>query len=84
MRRRAFIVRPGGVAAWPMVARAQQPERMRIGVLMTTAADDREGQARFTAFVQGLQQFGWTDGHNLRIEIRWATSEEGFGCHSDK
>jgi putative ABC transport system substrate-binding protein len=45
----------------------------RIGVLMNTAADDPEGQARKTAFVQALQQFGWTDGRNGRIETRWGT-----------
>jgi putative tryptophan/tyrosine transport system substrate-binding protein len=54
--------------------RAQQAERVRrIGVLMNTAADDPEGQARKTAFVQALQQFGWTDGRNGRIETRWGT-----------
>ena len=44
----------------------------RIGVLMSLAADDRQGQARLAAFVQGLQQLGWTDGRNVRIDIRWA------------
>src|SRR5258708_25070360 len=74
IKRREFISLLGGAAAWPLVARAQQPERMRrIGVLMNTAADDPEGQARNTAFVQALQQFGWTDGRNGRIETRWGT-----------
>ena len=73
MKRREFITLMGGAAAWPLAARAQQPERMRrIGVLMTTAADDPEGQARLAAFVQGLQQLGWTDGRNMRIDTRWA------------
>ncbi len=69
MRRRAFITLLGGAAvAWPLAARAQQPERMRrIGVLMALAADDPEGQARLTAFVQGLQELGWTDGDAGRI-----------------
>src|SRR5258705_9078692 len=74
-KRREFITLLGGAAAaWPLAARAQQPERMRrIGVLMNTAADDPEGQGRKTAFVQALQQFGWTDGRNRRIETRWGT-----------
>jgi putative ABC transport system substrate-binding protein len=74
MRRREFITLLGGAAAaWPLAASAQQPEQRvrRIGVLMTTAADDPEGQARFAAFVQGLQQSGWTDGRNVRIDTRW-------------
>ncbi len=76
MRRREFISLLGGTAtvAWPLAVRAQQAERVRrIGVLMNTAADDPEGQARKTAFVQALQQFGWTDGRNGRIETRWGT-----------
>jgi putative ABC transport system substrate-binding protein len=74
MRRRAFIALLGGAAAtWPLAARAQQGERVRvIGVLMSTAADDPEGKARFTAFKQGLQQLGWDDGRNARIETRWS------------
>ena len=74
MKRRVFIAALGGAAAWPVVARGQQSEPVRrIGVLMNTAADDPEGQARKTAFVQALQQFGWTDGRNGRIETRWGT-----------
>ena len=62
--------------AWPLTARAQQPERMRrIGVLMSLAADDPEGQARLTAFLQGLQQLGWTDGRNVRIDTRWGAGD---------
>jgi putative ABC transport system substrate-binding protein len=73
MRRREFITLLGGAAAWPIAAHAQQGERMRrIGVLMPLAADDLEAQARITAFVQGLQQLGWTDGRNVRIDTRWA------------
>ena len=74
MRRREFITLLGGAAAaWPLAARAQQGERMRrIGVLMSSAADDPEGQARIAAFLQGLQQLGWTDGRNVRIDTRWA------------
>ena len=72
MRRREFIAALGGAAAWPLVARAQQPEQMRrIGVLMSLAADDPVGQADARAFQQGLQQLGWTDGRNVRIDYRW-------------
>ena len=75
MRRRKFITLLGGAAAaWPIAARAQQPERMRrIGVLISTAADDPEVQTRNTAFLQGLQQLGWTDGRNVRIDFRWGS-----------
>ena len=71
MRRREFITLLGGAAvAWPLAARAQQGDRMRrIGVLMGLAANDPEGQARVAAFLQGLQQLGWTDGRNVRIDI---------------
>ena len=73
MRRRDFITSLGGAAVWPLAARAQQPERMRrIGMLSGLAADDPEGQARIAAFAQGLQQLGWTDGRNVRIDIRSA------------
>jgi ABC-type uncharacterized transport system substrate-binding protein len=77
MRRREFITLVGGAAvAWPLVARAQQAERVRrIGVLMSLAADDPESQRRATAFVQGLQEFGWTDGRNVRIDTRWAAGD---------
>jgi putative ABC transport system substrate-binding protein len=72
--RRKFLATLGGAAAaWPLAARAQQGERVRrIGVLHALAADDPEGQARLTAFVQGLQELGWTDGRNVRIDYRWA------------
>jgi ABC-type uncharacterized transport system substrate-binding protein len=78
MRRRQFITLLGGaVAAWPLSARAQQPERMRrIGVLMYLAADDAESQARLAAFTQTLKQLGWSDGHNLQIDTRWATADD--------
>jgi putative ABC transport system substrate-binding protein len=73
MRRREFITLIVGAAAWPLAARAQQSERTRrIGVLMPSGADDPEFQARVAAFVQALQQLGWTDGGNLRIDIRWS------------
>src|SRR5262244_1144294 len=73
MRRRKFLATLGGAAAaWPLAARAQQAERVRrIGVLMNLTADDPEASARITAFAQGLQQLGWTAGHNVRIDYRW-------------
>jgi putative ABC transport system substrate-binding protein len=72
MNRRAFIALLGGAAAWPLAARAQQAERVRrIGVLMNRVADDPGGQARLTEFVQGLQQLGWTNGRNVRMDVRW-------------
>ena len=72
--RREFIAGLGGAAAWPLAARAQQPQRMRrIGVLMNLAADDPESLARVGAFLQGLQELGWTDGRNVRIEYRWGS-----------
>jgi putative tryptophan/tyrosine transport system substrate-binding protein len=77
MRRRDFITLVGGAAtAWPLAARAQQPDRMRrIGVLIPGAADDPEFQARVGAFLQGLQLLGWTIGRNVRIDTRWATTD---------
>ena len=77
MRRREFIAALGGaVMACPVAARAQQPERVRrIGMLMNLAADDPESQRRMTAFVQGLQQLGWTDGRNVRIDARWGVGD---------
>jgi len=80
LRRREFITLTGGAAACafrPLAARAQQSERVRrIGVLMYLAADDAEGQARLAAFTQALQQLGWSDGGNLRIDTRWATADD--------
>jgi ABC-type uncharacterized transport system substrate-binding protein len=74
--RRDFITLLGGAAAWPLAARAQQGERMRrIGALSPLAADDPQSQARLVAFVQGLQQFGWTDGRNVQIDTRWAAGD---------
>ena len=72
MRRREFITLVGGAAAWPLVVRAQQGERMRrIGVFFPGAADDPEYQARNAAFLQGLGELGWTVGRNVQIDHRW-------------
>ena len=77
LNRREFITLLGGAAAaWPLAVRAQQPERMRrIGVLMGQAADDPEAQARVAAFVQGLQELGWSDGRNVRIDYRFSPGD---------
>src|SRR5262245_58225811 len=76
-RRREFIGLLGGAAVWPLAVRAQQRERMRrIGVLVAALpADDPEWQARGTAFVQGLQQLGWSDGRNVRIDTRFGLAD---------
>jgi putative ABC transport system substrate-binding protein len=73
MRRRDFVAALGGtVTAWPLAARAQQPERMRrIGVLSGVAADDQDNNLRLAAFQQQLQELGWTNGHNVRIDYRF-------------
>ena len=77
MRRREFIrIIAGSAAVLPLATFAQQPERMRrIGVLMPGAADDAEYQARMAAFLQGLKQLGWSDGRNVRIDIRYAAGD---------
>src|SRR5262249_26983496 len=77
MRRREVLGLVGGAAAtWPLSSRAQQREPMRrIGVLMNTAADDPESLARVTAFAQGLQELGWIDGRNVRIDYRWGAAD---------
>src|ERR1700687_1640225 len=74
MRRREFITLLGGAAAaWPVRVRAQQPDRVRrIGVLMGNDENDPEGKAVFSGFTQGLAELGWTDGRNLRMDVRWA------------
>jgi len=76
MRRRDFITVLGGAAAWLFDARAQQAGVVRVvGVLMNLAADDRRGQAEIAAFQQAMQQLGWTDGHNMRLDIRWTAGD---------
>jgi putative ABC transport system substrate-binding protein len=73
LRRRQFLTLLGGAAAWPLAARAQQPDRMRrIGVLMAFAEDDPEAKARLAAFRQGLEKRGWSEGRDVRIDARFA------------
>ena len=82
MRRRTFIAALGGAAAWPLVARAQQPERMRrIGVLMGWPESDPEARSERGAFVKELQKLGWLDGRNLRIDTRWANPADPESMH---
>jgi putative ABC transport system substrate-binding protein len=78
MKRRQFITLLGVAAvSWPLAARAQQPDRMRrIGIILPATADDPEFQTRVGAFLQGLQQLGWTIGRNVRIDTRWATTND--------
>jgi putative ABC transport system substrate-binding protein len=77
MKRREFITLLGGAAAWPLAARAQQPERMqRIGVLQGGVdTDDPRSQPNINAFRQALQQLGWTDGRNVKIDFRWPAGD---------
>jgi putative ABC transport system substrate-binding protein len=76
MRRREFIALIGGVAAWPLATRAQQPERMRrVAVLVGNAESDRVAQSWLAAFRDALSKLGWTEGSNLRIELRWAAGD---------
>jgi ABC-type uncharacterized transport system substrate-binding protein len=77
LKRREFITLLGGAAVgWPLAARAQQGVRMRrIGVLTAVPSDDPEGMARIGAFLQELQQLGWTDGRNVRIDYRWGADD---------
>ena len=86
MKRREFITLLGGVAvAWPLAARAQQRERIRrIGVLMNLATDDAEAQARFGAFLQGLQEFGWSIGRNLRVETRFTADNRKIPRYAEE
>jgi putative tryptophan/tyrosine transport system substrate-binding protein len=73
VRRRTFIVGLGSAAAWPVVVRAQQVERVRqIGVLMGADEDDPQRKRWLSAFTRGLSELGWTDGRNLRMDVRWA------------
>ena len=76
MRRRDFIMLFGGAAVWPLAARAQQAEPVRrIGVLLSTTETDPEGQARVAALRQGLEELGWTEGRNIKVDYRWGAGD---------
>ena len=80
MRRREFITFVGSAAAWPLAARAQQPERVRrIGVLMAHAETDPEFQDYLAAFREELRKFGWTEGRNIQIDARWGGARQRGG-----
>jgi putative tryptophan/tyrosine transport system substrate-binding protein len=78
MRRREFITLLGGTVAWPLAARAQQQSgsMRQVGVLMTGVESDPEQRTRLTAFLYGLHQLGWSDGRNVRIDIRWSVDAD--------
>jgi len=76
MRRREFITLLGAATAWPLAARAQGKRMPRIGALMPWTASDPQAQARYAAFLQGLQQLGWTVGNNVQIDSRWSAGNE--------
>ena len=81
MRRRDFVIGIAGAIGWPIAARAQQPDRQRrVGVLLPIAKDDPEYQPWLTTFRQTLQELGWVDGRNMRIDIYWATTNPAEIC----
>ena len=86
MRRRSFITLLGGAAAWPLAARAQQGGRMRrIGLLMAGDENDREGKLRYSALSQALGGLGWTDGRNVRMDLRWGGGDiNGIRAHAQE
>jgi putative ABC transport system substrate-binding protein len=76
MKRRDFITLLGGAAVWPLAAGAQLERMRRIGALLTSSADDPLSQSVIGAFSQGLQEFGWTLGRNVRIDYRWGSVDD--------
>src|SRR5215813_7344030 len=82
MRRRELMALIGGAAAWPLPARAQQPDRMRrIGVLMGWPESNSESQSQLASFVQELQKLGWVEGRNLRTDTRWWIATDPESTH---
>jgi putative ABC transport system substrate-binding protein len=78
LKRREFIAALGGAVAWPIAARGQQLKPLRrVGVLMHTSAGEPETEARLAAFLQGLQEAGWSVGRNVQVETRWSTGDLG-------
>src|SRR6186997_3628376 len=75
MKRREFIAGFGSTVAWPVSARSQSDRVRRVGVLMHSASDEPEAQARLAAFAQGLQKAGWAIGHNVRIDTIWSAGD---------
>src|SRR5215470_305625 len=76
MRRRDFITLLGGAAAWPGVAIGEQADRLRrVGVLMGFGENDSEGILWLSSFIRGFRELGWTDGQNVRLDIRWGASD---------
>src|SRR5262249_42169975 len=76
LRRREFIMLLGGTAAWPLAASAQQGDRVRrIGVLMPQDENDPEPTSRYSAFTQAVADLGWTDGRNVRMDVRWGDGD---------
>ena len=83
MRRREFITLLGGVAAWPVAARAQRQDRTRrVGVLMALAQNDPEAQLRAKALEAGLRELGWVEGRNLRLDYRWVPNADRLGAQA--
>jgi putative ABC transport system substrate-binding protein len=76
IRRREFITYLGGAAAWPAVAMGEQSDRLRrVGVLMGFGENDSEGILWLSSFIRAFRELGWTDGRNVRLEIRWGASD---------
>jgi putative tryptophan/tyrosine transport system substrate-binding protein len=86
LKRRDFIAALGGAAAaWPLVAQAQEVDRMRrLGALLPARSDDREFQARLGAFLRGLQQLGWVEARNVRIDVRWGVDAAELQKHAEE